>query len=146
MRLRDIKSAIPGLYKWLIYTVADDVCGYAVLLPEHLLQTLEYVSILFPGPPFIDIAFGITIEDATISAVTQKLVAKKYQTAAPIELLVYSHDQPLIQHEAWESTIAAAIVPMIDESITRGHIRRVWIYDISRRHTDQAIRFVYPTC
>jgi hypothetical protein len=34
---------------------------------------------------------------------------------------------------------------MIDESIARGHIRRVWIYDISRRNTVQAIKFVDPT-
>ena len=144
MPLRDLQDAIPKLYEWLIYTVADDACGEAVSLPDGLLKTLRYVSILFPGPPFIDIAFGITIQDATISAVTQKLVAKRYKTTAPIELLVYAHDQPLIQYEAWQSTIAAAIVPMIDASIARGHIRRVWIYDISRRNTDHAIKFVYP--
>jgi hypothetical protein len=75
----------------------------------------------------------------------REMAGEAYSAIAPIELLVYAHDQPLILYETWRSTIAGAIVPLIDESIARGHIRRVWIYDISRRKTDQAIRFVYPT-
>jgi hypothetical protein len=35
--------------------------------------------------------------------------------------------------------------PVAFELAARGHIRRVWIYDISRRNTVQAIKFVYPT-
>lgn len=142
--LRDLQAAIPNLYEWLIHTLPDDAEGDAVPLPVELQAEIEYVSILFPGPPFIDVAFGLSIADATIAAVARKLTNKEYTTIAPIELLVYAHDQPLIQFETWQSTVAVAIVPLIDESIARGHIRRVWIYDIARRKTDQAIRFVYP--
>jgi hypothetical protein len=143
--LRDLEAAIPRLYEWLIDTVADDCCGDAIELPEDLRSSLTRVAILFPGPPFIDIAFKMTIQDATISAVARKLETKRYETSAPIELIVYAHDQPLLQYEARRATIVATIVPMIDQSIARGHVRRVWIYDISRRHTPLAIRFVYPT-
>jgi hypothetical protein len=142
--LRELQAVIPSLYEWLIHTVAEDVYGYAVTLPVDLQAVVEYVSILFPGPPFIDIAFGLTIGDATISAVTRKLTLKQYTPAAPIELLVYAHDQPLIQYELWKSTIAPTIVSMIDASIARGHVRRVWIYSIAERRTDRAIKFVYP--
>jgi hypothetical protein len=143
--LRGLESVIPNLYEWLIHTLPDDAYGYAVPLPLELQAEIEYVSILFPGPPFIDVAFGVSIADATIAAVSRKVTVKEYLSIAPIELLVYAHDQPLIQYETWRSTVAAAVIPLMDESIARGHIRRVWIYDISRRKTDQAIKFVYPT-
>jgi len=142
--LRELAAIIPSLYHWLIHGPYDDLYGYSVPLPADLGAVLEYVSIL-SGPLDIDIAFGVNVVDATISSATSKLVRKLYTTTAPIELLVYAHDQPLIQYEAWRSTIAAAIVPLIDESIVRGHFRRVWIYDISLRKTDQSIKFIYPT-
>lgn len=142
--LRELNAAVSRLYRWLIDDMADDLYGYSVPVPSDLLNAIEYVSILFPGPADIDIAFGLNIIDATISTATRKLVNKTYATSAPIELLVYAHDQPLIAYEQWRPRVVTALVPLIDISIARGHIRRVWIYDISRRKTADAIRFVYP--
>jgi len=142
--LKCLESAVPDLYRWLIYVLPDNEYGYSVPLPTELREAIEYVSVLFPGPPLIDVAYGLNLSDATISVVTRKLTVKRYTTTAPIELLVFAHDQPLINHDLRQPAISAEIVPLIDDSIARRHIRRVWIYDISRRRTDQAIKFVYP--
>ena len=142
--LRDLEAIIPKLYEWLIHVVTDDTHGDSVQMPTDLEMAIRHVAILSPGPPFIDITLKLSMADQTTTAVTRKLTGKQYATTAPIELLVYAHDQPLIQYEAWRSSIAAAIVPLIDASIARGHIRRVWIYSIGERYTERALKFVYP--
>ncbi len=141
---RELEAAIPGLYEWLIQTVPHDVYGYSVPIPRSLQEAIEYVSILFPGPPLIDIAFGVSVADATVPAITRKVELKKYSTTAPIDLLVFAHDQPLIEYERWQETVARSVVPLIDSSIARGHIRRVWVYSVGERRTNRAIKFVYP--
>jgi len=143
--LRELHAAIPRLYHWLLRELADDVSGDAVPIPLELNGALEYVSILSPGPPLIDIAFGGSIEDATFAAAARKLTRPRYATAAPVELLLYAHDQPLVLNEQWQSGIFGKIVPLVDESIARGHIRRVWIFSVAERYTDRAIKFVYPS-
>jgi hypothetical protein len=142
--LRDLVAVLPALYEWLLESVADDTHGYEVPIPIGFAGAIKRLSILVPGPPLIDIAFSLSMADETISAVSRKLRDKQYTATAPIELLAYAHDQPLIDHDTWAPTVAAAIVPMIDASIARGHIRRVWIYSNPERRTERVIKFVCP--
>jgi hypothetical protein len=141
--LRDLQPTVPILYDWLIHSADHRVSGDVPLPPE--IQTgIEFVSFLSSSIPIIDVDFGLTIEDVPLSAVTRKLVHQSYNTDAPVELLAYSHNQPWLPHPSWISKVMQTITPLVDAAAGRGHIRRLWVYKIAERRTDQAIKLVYP--
>jgi hypothetical protein len=141
--LRELQAAVPAFYRWLLRDVADDFHGDAASLPSKLQEAIEYVSILL-GPSFIDVAFEVSVTDATLLVAVRKLIHARYETTVPVELLLYAHDQPLVSREAKQSSVFAEMAPLVDESNAKRQIRRVWIFSVAERYTAEAIKFVYP--
>lgn len=71
--LRQLQASIPTLYEWLVHQVADDVSGDIAPPQGALLENIEFISVRSPGPPFIDVAFGLRVQDATVLSAAQKL-------------------------------------------------------------------------
>lgn len=128
--MRDLQAVLSVLYQWLIHDLANDICGDAMPIQAYLQEAIEYVSILVPGPPLVDIAFGVSIANATYTAAERKLTRPKYETSAPVELLLHIHDQPLVLNKAALSEVCSRIIPLVDTSNATGHIRRVWFFRI----------------
>jgi hypothetical protein len=142
--LRQLQASIPALYDWLVHQVADGVSGDIVPPQGALLENIEFISIRSPGPPFIDVAFSLRVQDATVLSAAQKLRRDCYKVRSPVELLLYSHDQPFVTRESRIESLLAEIIPLVDASIARGHIRRVWVFSVAERHVDSAIKLIYP--
>jgi hypothetical protein len=142
--LRQLQASIPVLYEWLVHQVADDVSGDIVPPQGALLENIELISIRSPGPPFIDVAFGLRVQDATLLLAAPKLLRDCYKVRSPVELLLYSHDQPFATRESRIESLLAGIAPLVDASIARGHFRRVWVFSVAERYQDSAIKLIYP--
>jgi hypothetical protein len=144
--LRELQAAIPKIYTWLIHVVDGKAPGEAVVpvVPTELRGAVRFVH-LQPSPHAeIDVHFSLSLGNTPFSRVSRKLVCNRYSTDVPIELLAYSHDQPWLSDESWIATAKSTFTPLMDDSIRRGHIRRIWVYNVAERRTARAFKMVYP--
>lgn len=141
--LRHLQAAVPGIYSWLIHT-QDGGCPREAMVPEGLRGAVEFVFLQPSSHAEVDVYFALSLGDTPLAAISRKLLGQQYDTTAPVELLAYTHDQPWISVESWIAAAKATLTPLVDDAIKRGHIRRIWIYNIAERRTNTAIKLVYP--
>lgn len=142
--LRRRETVLPTLYKWLV--TGDPPAGTleADALPEAVGRVIQRVRILRPSPCLmIEPDFGIALTPPDLRVFYKKTHAtytSRRNVRSPMELLLHFWFPELGATDAWLLQYAQGI----REEMDRSAFKRIWIFDVSKRTTEHALKFVYP--